>query len=71
MAAAMMQPHMISQWAAPRPMPRRKMKRVATNSTKNRLNRMPRLVSRNFGRANACHPRRQYMRVGGRWSHIV
>src|SRR5690348_3781421 len=30
-----------------------------------------RLCPTNFGLRKTCHPLRQYMRVGGRWSHIA
>ena len=69
-AAANRQPHMISQCATPRSRPRRKMKRFAATSTSAR-----RVSVATFGTSrrrvkNVCQPRRQYIRVGGRFSHI-
>ena len=71
MAAATVQPHMIAQWAAPRRIPRRKMKRLAPTSTTALRASTARFCAKKRGAKNACHPRRQYIFVGGRWSHMA
>ena len=65
-AAARMQPHMISQCASPRRRPRRKMKRLAANSTRARRQsssrlrpRKPRRAKNDLPAAPPVHPRRR------------
>jgi hypothetical protein len=70
-AAARMQPHMISQCAAPRSAERAKMKRFAATSVVARRARRHTFDSRKPRARNICHPRRQYIRVGGRSIHIA
>jgi hypothetical protein len=71
MADATMQPHMMPQCAAPRNMPRRKMKRLAPTSTTALRASTATFCARKRGAKKACHPRRQYILVGGRCSHIA
>ena len=68
MAAARMHPHMMSRWANPRGRLRRRMNSFSRNRRTNRAAKCLTLAHRWPGFRNACHPRRQYMRVGGRCS---
>jgi hypothetical protein len=71
MAAARMQPHMISQCVAPRRTLRLKMKRLAANSMRKRRPISSACAPIRPGLRAIRQPRRQYIRVGGRRSHIA
>ena len=62
MAAAMRQPHMMSQCATPRSRPRRKMNRLAANVADDAPHQRRRGCAEPVrGARNTCQPRRQYI----------
>ena len=69
-AAARMQPHMISTWVRPRDGLRRQMNRFSRNMPTNRTTKCVRLSQKWPFLRKDCQPRHQYRPVGGRWSHM-